>query len=75
MLKPLQTTDIKNELIHTNIATRLHQWSPHIHVSLQVSMRSASQTTLVINQSILSFVHVYEVMNEIVEHKLKLKLK
>ena len=55
MLKPLQTTDIKNEQ---------HQWSPHIHVSLQVSMRSASQITLVINQSILSVVHVYEVMNE-----------
>ena len=32
-------------------------------------MRSASQITLVINQSILSVVHVYEVMNEIVEHK------
>ena len=27
-------------------------------------MRSASQITLVINQSILSVVHVYEVMNE-----------
>ena len=38
-------------------------------------MRSASQITLVINQSILSVVHVYEIMNEIVEHKLKLKLK
>ena len=33
-------------------------------------MRSASLITLVINQSILSVVHVYEVMNEIVEHKL-----